>query len=109
MNVAERAKELQTDNDVTVRALSKAIGVNEHNLGNYLNGKRVMPYDVLIAIAQYFHVTTDYLLGLTDDPYPPFSISPKEREMLGQFRVLSSEQKELLINNMEFMAQQNQR
>lgn len=109
MNVAERAKELQTDNDVTVRALSKAIGVSEHNLGNYLNGKRVMPHDVLIAIAKYFHVTTDYLMGLTDDPQLPYLIPSKERAMLGHFRGLTGEQKELIYHNVELMFEQNQR
>lgn len=109
MNVAERAKELQTDNDVTVRALSKAIGVNEHNLGNYLNGKRVMPYDVLVAVVKYFHVTTDYLMGLTDDPQLPYLIPSRERTMLGRFWELTGEQRELIYHNIELMYQQNQR
>ena len=109
MNVAERAKELQTDNDVTIRALSKAIGVGEHNLGNYLNGKRVMPYDVLVEFARYFQVTTDYLLGVTDDPQLPYSVSPKERDMLEGFRGLTREQKELICHNIELMFEQNQR
>ena len=36
-------------------------------------GKRDIPTDVLIRLAQYYRTSTDYLLGLTDvkQPYPP--------------------------------------
>ncbi len=109
MTVAERAKNIQTDSDIKIRALAKSLGVPEHNLGSYLNGKRTMPYDVLIRFAQYYHVTTDYLLGLTDVPDPPFPVSAGEREMLDRFRTLSREQKELIAQNIELMRKQNQR
>lgn len=39
----------------------------------YENGQRQIPIDVLVKLARYYGVSTDYLLGLTDDkkPYPP--------------------------------------
>lgn len=105
----ERAKALQTDKDIKIRALAPQLNTNEHALGSYLNGKRTMPYDVLVNFAQYFHVTTDYLLGLTDDPKQPFPVSAPERELLTQFRTLSREQKELIAQNIDLMVKQNQR
>ena len=32
-----------------------------------------LPLDVLVRLAQFYHTSTDYLLGLTDEkrPYPP--------------------------------------
>ena len=108
MTFPERAKAIQTDSDIKVRALAKALDVHEYNLGSYLNGKRTMPYDVMISFAKYYHVTTDYLLGLTDDPAPPYPVSPSERTMLESFRSLSREQRELIVQNIEFMRRQNQ-
>lgn len=109
MNVAERAKEIQTDSDVKVRELAKILGISEHNLGNYLNGKRTIPYDVLVEFARFYHVTTDYLLGLTDDPQLPYPVSRGERGLLDRFRTLSKEQRELVQMNVELMVRQNQR
>ena len=109
MNYVERAKAIQTDSDIKIRALAPHLNTNEHALSNYLNGKRTMPYDVLVRFAQYFHVTTDYLLGLTDTPEPPFPVSAPERELLTQFRTLTREQKELIAKNVDLMVQQNQR
>lgn len=68
-----------------------------------------MPLDVIAKIAQYFSVTTDYLLGLTDDSALPYPVSAAERELLDQFRTLSKEQKELIAQNIDLMRRQNQR
>ena len=40
---------------------------------NYEMGKRDIPTDVLIALAQYYHTSVDYILDLTNEilPYPP--------------------------------------
>lgn len=109
MTVAERAKALQTDSDIKVRALAKMLALDEHTLGSYLNGRRTMPYDVLAAFAKYYGVTTDYLLGLTDDPALPYPVSPAERELVERFRTLNRDQKELIAQNIRLMQQQNQR
>ena len=109
MTVAERAKMLQTDSDVKIRTLARLFGVEEHALGSYLNGKRTMPYEVLVQIADYFHVTTDYLLGRTEEQAEPFPVSQGERAMLADFRALSREQKELIVQNLRLMRSQNER
>lgn len=109
MTLAERAKAIQTDSDIKIRTLAPHLNTNEHALGSYLNGKRTMPYDVLVNFAQYFHVTTDYLLGLTDDPSLPYPVFTTEREMLESFRNLTREQRELIMQNITLMRKQNQR
>ena len=109
MTFVERVKAIQTDSDIKIRALAPHLNTSEHSLGSYLNGKRTMPDDVMVNFAKYFHVTTDYLLGLTDDPEPPYPVSAGERTMLESFRTLSREQKELIVQNVELMRRQNQR
>jgi len=45
--------------------LAKAIGVTKNSIYNYENDKRLPGADVLVAMADYFDVSTDYLLGRT--------------------------------------------
>ena len=109
MNTAARAKILVTDNDVKQKALAAAIGISESKMSGYLNGHHEMPTRVLAGIADYFHVTTDYLLGRTDDPNPSISLSPEEEAFILNFRSLSRNQRELIMQNIRLMREQNQR
>ncbi len=109
MGYVERMKALQTDSDIKIQKLASILNVEKHNLGNYLNGRRTMPYEVLVRFAQYYHVTTDYIFGLTDDPQPPYPVSEAERAMLEAYRTLSQDQKELIVKNIAIMQEQNQR
>ncbi len=52
---------------------------NNSVIYNYLSGARIPTVAMLVKMANYFHVTTDYLLGLASDSYaqsfhipPPF-------------------------------------
>ncbi|MDD5938785.1 MAG: helix-turn-helix transcriptional regulator, partial [Clostridiales bacterium] len=92
-----------------VKALALQFGVSEHSMGNYLNGKRSIPYDILVKFARHYNVTTDYLLGLTDSPAIPCPLSDEERKLIEQFRTLSREQKELILQSIALMCRQNER
>ncbi len=109
MELYERMKEIQTDSDQKVKALAAVFRVTPQAMGNYLNGVRTVPYEVLTEFADYFHVTTDYLFGLTDDPKPPYPVSTGERAMLEDFRTLTRDQKELIVKNIALMREQNRR
>ena len=59
-----RLKELRAKNNITQEQLALAIGVERSSIGKYEGKQGVIPsVDVLKAIADYFNVTTDYLLG----------------------------------------------
>ena len=109
MEVHERMKAIQTDSDTKVKALALQFGVSEHSMGNYLNGKRSIPYDILVKFARHYNVTTDYLLGLTDSPAIPCPLSDEEQKLIEQFRTLSREQKELILQSIALMCRQNER
>lgn len=109
MDYQTRIKALIEDTDTRQKALAAALDLNQSTLSNYVTGRTSTPPETIAKIARYFHVTTDYLLGLTDDPNPPYPVSPSERALLERFRGLSKEQKELILQNVEFMFQQNQR
>lgn len=107
MELHERMKAIQTDSDIKIKALAVELAVSPTALSNYLNGSRSMPYDVLARFAQFYNVTTDYLLGLTDEREVPMRISAAEKRLLEEFRTLSAQQKELTGKMVHFMREQN--
>lgn len=68
----ERIRNLREDADLTQAQMGEKINVPQRTYAYYENGERMVPPQVLAALAQYHHVSVDYLLGLTDEktPYP---------------------------------------
>lgn len=53
---------------ITQRELAANLGLSEVAIQNYESGRRKPAFDVLLAIADYFDVSIDYLVGRTDNP-----------------------------------------
>lgn len=75
MNMAEkyeRIRNLREDADLTQAELGKQINVPQRTYAYYESGERMIPPQVLIALACFYRVSVDYLLGLTNQktPYP---------------------------------------
>ena len=68
----DRIRNLREDADLTQAELGERINVPQRTYAYYERGERMIPPQVLIALAQFHHVSIDYLLGLTDQkaPYP---------------------------------------
>ncbi|MCM1305711.1 MAG: helix-turn-helix domain-containing protein [Bacteroides sp.] len=67
---AERIKQLREEDGISQAKLAKAIGVNQSAIALWENGNRKPNSDAIIDLAAYFEVTTDYLLGVSDDSNP---------------------------------------
>ncbi len=67
-----RIKDLREDHDITQKQLADYLHVKQNTYSQYESGQRQLPIDILIALAQFYRTSTDYLLGLTDvrKPYP---------------------------------------
>lgn len=63
---AERLKELRIEKELSQAAVAKATGLSQNAIAQWENDKRVPNINALIAIAQFFDVSADYLLGLQD-------------------------------------------
>lgn len=68
----ERLRELREDSNLTQTALAKELYIDQRSLSFYEIGKYEPNLETLIRIAKFFNVSTDYLLGLTNEtkPYP---------------------------------------
>ena len=63
-----RLKELRKKNHISQAKLAIEMNIAQNTISQYENEIRHADYDILIAIADYFDVSVDYLLGRTDNP-----------------------------------------
>lgn len=68
----QRIRDLREDRDLSQKELAAYLNCSQVSYSYYELGKRTIPPEVLIALAGYYGVSVDYLLGLTDkkEPYP---------------------------------------
>lgn len=57
---------MREDNDKTQQQIADYLIMNLGVYRRYENGTREIPVWALIKLAEYYHVSTDYILGLTD-------------------------------------------
>lgn len=63
-----RLKELRKKRGISQIRLALDLNTTQNSISRYETGERQADYDMLIAIADYFGVSIDYLLGRTDNP-----------------------------------------
>ena len=64
--ISEKIKELRTDRGLTQTQVAKETGISQNAIAQWENETRTPNINAVIALAKYFGVTTDYLLGLED-------------------------------------------
>ena len=73
---SKRLKELRNKKGLTQTEFAKIFGISSGTIAMWETGKRTPDKDMIIKIARYFDVSTDYLLGNDDQPHhddPPLS------------------------------------
>lgn len=64
--VAERIKNLRMSNDMTQTDLAKKLNITRSSVNAWEMGISTPSTTYIVELAQLFHVSTDYLLGLSD-------------------------------------------
>lgn len=62
MSYIERIKQLREDHDLTQEQLGKIFNCNQITISQYERGTRALSIEMLIKYANFFNVTTDYIL-----------------------------------------------
>lgn len=67
-----RLENMRIDSDKTQAEIADFLGCQREVYRRYEKGTRQIPIDFLIQLAELYHVSIDYLVGLTDkkEPYP---------------------------------------
>ena len=103
MTTFERVKMLADKRKISIVELEEKLNFSKNSL--YAWKKSKPSIDKLNAVADYFHVSTDYLLGRTDDPNA--RVAPEERKLTVEealASVMSSDGKPLTDNDREILS-----
>ena len=65
-----RIRDLRVDKDLSQTELAKTLGMSQTGYSKYETGENDIPTAILIWLAQFYHTSVDYLLGLTENPAP---------------------------------------
>ena len=66
MKQYQRIRNLREDHDLTQKQVGQAINVPQRTYAYYESGQRMIPPHVLCALADFYHVSVDYLLERTN-------------------------------------------
>ena len=99
-----RLRALRQERNISMKQLGDIFDVAESTISLYENEKRKVDTDMLIKFANYFNVSTDYLLGITDERNPSLDNSADigfddfTYAMHNESKELTDEDKELLLD-----------
>lgn len=87
VDFSNRLKELRTEAGMTQLQLAQRLGLTKSVISFYELSERAPSPDVLIRLAQIFHVSTDYLLGL--DKRETLDITGLDKDDIALMRALT--------------------
>ena len=107
MRLGEILADLREDRGLTQRELSKQLHISSSSISAYETGARLPSIETVFQFAEFFDVTTDYLLGRTTDSVSP-SVMTQEyvdgvsmASILKKMLALTPEQRSTLYNIIE--------
>lgn len=63
-----RLKSIRLEKNLTQKQIADALGLSTMAIQHYENNRRKPTYDILIALADYFNVSMDYIAERTNNP-----------------------------------------
>jgi len=98
-SIGRRIRDLREDADLKQKEVADALHITNRMLSNYERDICNPPIEYIVALSRYFHVSTDYLLSLTDDKtaYASFASETREdKRVLLLYHRLNSENQECI-------------
>ena len=109
---AKRLKELRTNHEYTQAFLSKELKIGQSTIASYENGTREPHISILIAYADYFQCSVDWLIGREDDfgnivtaNRETTAITVDAKELLDIFNSLEREHRAQILEYARYFAQ----
>ena len=66
--IYKRIRDLREDRDLTQKEVAKCLNCSQQVYSNYELGQRDIPTDILIKLSFFYNVSTDYILGISENP-----------------------------------------
>ncbi|MCM1188122.1 MAG: helix-turn-helix domain-containing protein [bacterium] len=110
MKLGDILKELLDLHDMTQKQLAEELALSPSALGNYVQGTREPDYNTLIKIADFFQVSTDYLLNHSAKTNASLKeISHREELLLHIYRSLTEDQQDFYLEQGQIFLRQNRK
>ena len=103
MKFGDILRDLLEEHDLSQRQLADDLHISSSAIGNYVRNNREPDYHTLKRIAQYFHVSIDYLLNNPLDSTTDF----RDQRLLQIFHSLTEEQKDLYMEQGKLFIKSN--
>lgn len=106
-----RLKKLREERGLSLDDLVSIFNINKSTLSRYENNLREAKQSVIVELADYFGVSTDYLLGRTDDPGQKTEPAPQneserlDAEFAQKFNLLSESEKQAIAAMIDVVLQ----
>lgn len=68
MNYRERLRNIREDHDLTQTQIGKILNKSQQGYNHIEAGRAELKIEDLIKLCQYYDLSADYLIGLTDQP-----------------------------------------
>ncbi len=65
-----RIRDLREDNDLTQKTVAKYLMCDQSLYSKYERGEREIPLKLVVALAEFYNVSLDYIVGITDEAEP---------------------------------------
>ena len=90
-------KKIIKEQNKSLTSLAVELEVSQEAISQYISGKIKPKLKTIILMAKTLNTTTDYLLGLTDNPAKPNMIlTNRENNLLNSYKSLNNEEKALV-------------
>ncbi len=96
--LAKRLRELRLESNYTQEEIAKKIGLKKASYGAYERSLNTPDAFTLLELAKIFSVTTDYLLGASDEKNAINRLSYNENKLLSLSRRMTEKQIDSLVN-----------
>ena len=97
--------ELRSEKGISQREIAKLFDISQATYNNWENGRTQPSIEQLIALARFYEVSVDYLIGNSDDAgiinYDKPQLSDEEIQLLRAFRPLPRETKTNFLKLMQ--------
>lgn len=94
-----RLRDLRNDKDMTQSEVADIIKTSANYYGEYENGKREIPIDRILLLAEFYNVSLDYITRRTNvksvatNENVPTKYKPDETALISMYKTLSDRQK----------------
>lgn len=95
--LGDRIRDLRESRNIMQKDLAEFFGVEKSTWSQYENNKRIPDIEMLKRICEYFQISADYLLSITDKKYNPYSF--EFLELVDRFNSLAEQSKAEVFKN----------